>query len=359
MIIDNRAGGNSNIGHEAAARSTPDGYTILYVVPNIVTNPSLFRNMVDPLRELSPLAQMTVQSYALVANPAFEPRTVAEIITAARAKPGSVTCASGGGLMTFGCEWLRTMTKTEIVHVQYKGNAPALTDLMGGQVNILFDLYNTSLPQIRAGRIRPVALTRPTRGLPLPDVPVIAETLPGFVLVGWHGVMLPVGVPRPVVEKLRSPLGEALRQKPVASDRTMLHEVAHTSPEAFGDGICARIMQNMRASWESGISPRNCGMVVRTWWPPAAGVARKLSDGARPQGGRPGGGGWNGGSRPSAWRGRSSTLGPGTIIALAGRTLMPGLTDAHAHLDREGLKDLLPSLAGCRSIKALIERLRP
>ncbi len=256
VIIDNRVGGNSNIGHEAAARSAPDGYTMLYVVPNIVTNPSLFKNMVDPIKELAPLAQMTVQSYALVANPGFEPKTVAEIIAAARAKPGSVTCASGGGLMTFGCLWLPTITKTDIVHVQYKGNAPALTDLLSGQVNILFDLYNTSLPQIRAGRIRPVALTRPTRGLPLPDVPVIAETLPGFVLVGWHGVMLPVGVPRTVVERLNHALGEALADKEVTKRVTDGYsEIAHTTPEAFGEILQQDYVKYARIVKDAGIKP--------------------------------------------------------------------------------------------------------
>ena len=256
VVIENRAGANSNIGHEAVARAASDGYTVLYVVPNIVTNPSLFRNMVDPLRELAPLAQMTVQSYVLVANPAFEPRTVAEIIAAARAKPGSVTCASGGGLMTFGCEWMRTMTKTEIVHVQYKGNAPALTDLLGGQVNILFDLYNTSLPQIRAGKIRPVALTRPTRGLPLPDVPVIAETLPGFVLVGWHGVMLPVGVPKPIADRLNHAFGEALADKDVTKRITDGYsEVAHTSAEAFGEILREDYAKYARIVKDAGIKP--------------------------------------------------------------------------------------------------------
>ena len=256
VVIDNRVGGNSNIGHEAAARSAPDGYTMLYVVPNIVTNPSLFKNMVDPLKDLAPVTLMTVQSYALVANPGFAPKTVAEVIAAAKAKPGSVTCASGGGLMTFGCEWLRTMTKTEIIHVQYKGNAPALTDLLSGQVNILFDLYNTSLPQIRAGKIRPVALTRPTRGAPLPEVPVMAETLPGFILVGWHGVMLPPGVPRPIVDKLNLAFAEALADKDVTKRVTDgFSEIAHTSPEAFGEILREDFAKYARIVKDAGIKP--------------------------------------------------------------------------------------------------------
>ena len=256
VIILNRAGGNSNIGHDAAARAAPDGYTMLYVVPNIVTNPSLFKGMVDPLKDLAPLARMTVQSYALVANPAFEPRTVAEIIAAARARPGGVTCASGGGLMTFGCEWLRTMTKTDIVHVQYKGNAPALTDLIGGQVNLLFDLFNTSLPQIRAGKARVIALTGATRGAPLPEAPVIAETLPGFVLVGWHGVMLPPGVPRPIVERLNRAFAEALADPEVAKRISDGYsEIAHTSPEVFGEILREDFAKYARIVRDAGIKP--------------------------------------------------------------------------------------------------------
>lgn len=257
VVIENRVGGNSNIGHEAVAKAAPDGYTILYVVPNVVTNPSLFKgNMVDPLKDLSPLAQMTAQSYILVANLNFEPKTLADIVAAARAKPGGVSCASGGGLMTFGCEWLKTTSKAEFTNVVYKGNAPALNDLLGGQVNILFDLFNTSLPQIRGGKIRPVALTRPTRGAPLPDLPVIAETYPGFTLVGWHGVMLPPGVPRPVVDQLNKAFGEALADKDVTKRITDGYsEVAHTTPEAFGQILKDDFAKYARIVKEAGIKP--------------------------------------------------------------------------------------------------------
>ena len=235
VILENKAGGQSNIGHADVARADPDGYTILYVVPNIITNPSLFRNMVDPLKELAPVTRITSQSYVVVANNDFAPKTLADIIAQAKAKPGSVSCASGGGLMTFGCEWLKTMTKADFTHVQYKGNAPAMTDLLGGRVNILFDLFNTSLPQLRAGKIRPVALTGSKRGEPLPGVPTIAETLPGFVLEGWHGVMAPVGLPRPVLDKLNQAFRAALADPAVAKRITDGYsEVAPTTPEEFG-----------------------------------------------------------------------------------------------------------------------------
>jgi tripartite-type tricarboxylate transporter receptor subunit TctC len=234
VIIENKAGGQSNIGHAEAARAEPDGYTFLYVVPNVVTNPSLFRNMVDPLKELAPVTRLTSQAYVVVASNEFAPKTLAEII--AHAKQKGVTCASGGGLMTFGCAWLKTTTQADFVNVQYKGNGPAMNDLLGGQVNILFDLFNTSLPQIRNGRIRPVALTGAKRGEPLPGVPTIAETLPGFVLEGWHGVMAPVGLPRPVLDKLNRAFHVALGDPAVAKRITDGYsDVAPTTPEKFGE----------------------------------------------------------------------------------------------------------------------------
>ncbi len=253
VIIDNKAGGQSNIGHEFVARADPDGYTILYVVPNVVTNPSLFSNMVDPLKELAPVTRITSQSYVLVANRDFAPKTVPEIVAAAKAT-GKVSCASGGGLMTFGCAWLKTMTQADFINVQYKGNGPALNDLMGGQVNILFDLFNTSLPQIRAGRIRAVALTGPKRGEPLPGVPAIAESLPGFVLVGWHGVMAPVGLPRPVLDKLNQAFLVALSDKDIAKRiADSYSEPAPTTPEAFGEILKEDFAKYARIVKEAGI----------------------------------------------------------------------------------------------------------
>jgi tripartite-type tricarboxylate transporter receptor subunit TctC len=252
VVIDNKAGGQSNIGHAEAARAEPDGYTILYVVPNVVTNPSLFKNMVDPVKELAPVTRLTSQGYVVVANSEFAPKTLAEVIALAKTK--GVTCASGGGLMTFGCAWLKTATQADFVNVQYKGNAPAMNDLLGGQVNILFDLFNTSLPQIRGGKIRPVALTGAKRGEPLPGVPTISETLPGFVLEGWHGVMAPVGLPRPVLDKLNRAFHVALRDPAVAKRITDGYsDVAPTTPEEFGRIVREDVVKYAKIVKEAGI----------------------------------------------------------------------------------------------------------
>ena len=252
VVIDNRAGGASNIGHEAAARAAPDGTTILYVVPNVVTNWLLTKGSVDPVKELQPVARLTTPAYVMLAHPGFAPRTPAEIIAAAKSRP--VSCASGGGLPAFGCDWLRSATGAEFVHIPYKGNAPALNDLVGGQVNLLIDLFNTALPQIRAGRVRAVALTGERRGPPLPELPVIAETLPGFVLVGWHGVMAPPGVAAPVIERIGAAFAAALGDAEVARRIGESHiEVAPTGAASFGRVITEDLAKYARIIADAGI----------------------------------------------------------------------------------------------------------
>ena len=254
LIIDNRVGANSNIGHDAVAKAAPDGYTILYVVPNVVTNPSLYKVAVDPVKELAPVIQITSQSYVLLAHPGFAPKTVPEIVATARTS--NVTCASGGGLPGFGCEWLRSLTKADFTHVPYKGNAPALNDLIGGQVNIMIDLFNTALPQLKAGKVRGVALTGAKRGAPLPELPVIAETLPGFVLQGWHGIMAPPGTPMPIVERLNQAFRFALADPEVhkrISDTFI--DVTPSSAAEFGRVIQDDYAKYARITRDAGIKP--------------------------------------------------------------------------------------------------------
>jgi tripartite-type tricarboxylate transporter receptor subunit TctC len=255
IYIDNRGGGNSNIGHELVARAAPDGYTILYVVPNVITNPLLYKISLDPFKTLAPVIQMTSQSYVMVASPNFAPRTLPEVIEAARKGKG-VNCASGGGLPGFGCEWLHSMTKADFTHIQYKGNAPALTDLIGGQVDVMIDLFNTSLPMLRAGRMHAIALTSPQRGMPLPDLPVMTETLPGFVLQGWHGIMAPAGTPPAIIERLNQAARFALADpavKKLISDNYI--DVTPTSAAEFGKVLKTDWDKYSRITHDAGIQP--------------------------------------------------------------------------------------------------------
>ena len=254
VVIDNRAGGNGNIGHAAVARAAPDGYTILYAAPGLVTNPAQFKApMVNPLKELAPVAQLTSQSYLIVAHPSFKPRTLAEVIEMAKKAP--VTCASGGGLPGFACDWLRSASGADITHVRYKGTQ-ALTDVVAGHVNIMVDLFNTALPHVRSGALRPVALTRGERGQPLPDVPVVGETLPGFVLTGWHAILAPAGTPAPVVERLNGAFVKALDNPAVRKRITDGYvEVTPTSAAAFGKVLERDMERFARLVCEAGITP--------------------------------------------------------------------------------------------------------
>ncbi|RYY83195.1 MAG: tripartite tricarboxylate transporter substrate binding protein [Comamonadaceae bacterium] len=254
VIIDNRAGGNSNIGHELVSKAAPDGYTILYVVPNVVTNPLLYKGMIDPVKDLAPVAMLTSQAYVLLANPNFPAKTVPEIIE--RARTTGVNCASGGGLPAFGCLWLKSHTRADFTHVQYKGNGPALNDLMGGQVDVMIDLFNTALPQARAGRVRPVALTGRKRGMPLPELPVMGESVPNFVLEGWHGVMAPPGTPAPIVERLSQAMRTALADPAVAKRITDSYiDVTPSTPAEFGATIRDDWVKYSRITQDAGIKP--------------------------------------------------------------------------------------------------------
>ncbi len=212
-IVENRGGAGGNVGHEAAAKSAPDGYTVLFVVPAIVTNPFYIKASVDPFRELTPVIHLDVASMVLLASTGFPPKTVAEVIAQIRAKPGAVSCAASGALPQVGCEMLRAHAGTDMIMVQYKGNAPALNALIGGEVNLLFDVVNTAQGQVKAGRVRAVASTNPRRGIgPFGELPVMAETIPEFELLTWHGVMVPGATPRDIVLRLNREIGAVLDQ---------------------------------------------------------------------------------------------------------------------------------------------------
>jgi tripartite-type tricarboxylate transporter receptor subunit TctC len=254
VIIENRPGGNANIGHEMVARAAPDGYTILYVVPNVVTNPLLYKNMVDPLKDLAPVAKMTSQAYVLLANPKFPARSVADMLAVSRKR--GVNCASGGGLPGFGCLWFKSYAKSDITHVQYKGNGPAMNDLLGGQVDVMIDLFNTALPQVQAGKARAIALTGHKRGMPWPELPTISESIPGFVLEGWHGVMAPAGTPAPVIERLNEAIRAALADPGVArriSESSI--EVTPSSPAEFAQTLKEDWAKYSRITEDAGMKP--------------------------------------------------------------------------------------------------------
>src|SRR5258706_1340006 len=216
-VVENQPGAGGNIAHAAASKAAPDGNTLVFVVPSVITNPFYFKAAVDPFRDLAPVIHLDNASMVLIAHPSFAPATTSELISYIKANPGKVTCGASGALPSVGCELLRANAGADVLMVMYKGNAPALNALMGGEINVLFDVVNIAMGHVKSGRVRAIASTAPRRGVgPLGDLPVLAETLPGFELVTWHGVMVSPATPRPIVERINRELKAVLANPEVA-----------------------------------------------------------------------------------------------------------------------------------------------
>lgn len=218
-VVENQPGAGGNIAHAAASKAPPDGHTVVFVVPSVVTNPFYMKAAVDPFRDLAPVIHLDNASMVLIAHPGFAPTTVKDVLSEIKAHPGRVSCGSSGALPSVGCELLRSHAGADMLMVMYKGNGPGLNALMGGEINLLFDVVNIAVGHVKSGRVRAIASTAPKRGMgPLGDVPVMAETIPGFELVTWHGVMVAPGTPRTVVERMNGELNAVL-QRPEVRER--------------------------------------------------------------------------------------------------------------------------------------------
>src|SRR5258706_12712031 len=206
FVVENRAGANGGIGADFVAKSAPDGYTLLVTANGpIVVNPVLYAKVpYDPVRDFTPVAQCTVYQYVLVTLAGSPIKTIADLVAAARARPGAVSYGStgiGGGNHLAG-ELLALATSTQLTHVPYKGSAPALADLLGGQLTFMFDTVITSVPQIRAGKLRAFAVSSGRRASSLPEVPTLQEAgFRNFDISQWQGVVAPAGTPQAIVDR--------------------------------------------------------------------------------------------------------------------------------------------------------------
>jgi tripartite-type tricarboxylate transporter receptor subunit TctC len=215
VIIDNRTGAGGNIGADIVAKSPPDGYTL--VIGNIGThavNVSLFPTMpFDPIKDFTPIVHLMDAQGLLVVNPSVAATTVLELIALARAQPGKLSYASAGIGTTshLAGELFKSMTKVDIIHVPYKGNVPAITDLLGGQTAMIFATMPTVLPHVRAGKLRPLAVLGTVRSPALPDVPTVAESVPGFEVSNWIGLFGPAGMSPSIVSRLNLEVQKIMR----------------------------------------------------------------------------------------------------------------------------------------------------
>lgn len=215
FVVENRAGAGGSIGTTAAARSAPDGTTLLLGAGGAMTiNPSLYANLAyDPEKDFEPISLIATSSLILVVNPGSPFRTVPEIVAAAKAKDGGLTYASAGigTPLHLAAELFRSTAGVPLTHAPYQGTSGALTDLMGGRVDIMFDVVGTSLPLVRNGDLRAVGVTSAARNPIVPDIPTIAEQgMPDYEITVWYGLFAPRGTPAPIVAKLNASLGAIL-----------------------------------------------------------------------------------------------------------------------------------------------------
>src|SRR5580700_5408276 len=205
FVIENKPGAGNNLATEMATKADPDGYTVLLVNPANAINATLYKNLTfNFIRDMTPVAGIIRVPNVMEVNPNVPAKTVAEFISYAKANPGKVNMASAGvGTSTHlsGALFIM-MTGTELVHVPYRGAAPAIADLLGGQVQVLFDNLPSSIGHIKGGRLRALAVTTAKRSATLPDVPTVAETVPGFEASVFYGLAVPKGTPRAIIDKL-------------------------------------------------------------------------------------------------------------------------------------------------------------
>jgi len=248
VVVDNRPGAGTTSGTEIVTRAAPDGHTLLVVASSLTINPALYTRLpYDPVRDFTPVTQLSKFPNLLAANPSFAAKTLGDVITLAKAKPGTINYASAGtGTGThMSAELLRQMTGIDIVQIPYKGGGPAAIAAIGGQTQLIIGTSVGLLPHVRSGKLRAIAVTSPKRAAVAPDIPAVAETVPGYDHEPWNGLLAPAKVPMPVVQKLGAEVARILASPEVR--KIFANEGAEAvgnSPEAF-----AAVVKSETAKW--------------------------------------------------------------------------------------------------------------
>jgi tripartite-type tricarboxylate transporter receptor subunit TctC len=248
VVVEDHVGAGGNIGMQDVLNSTPDGYTIGFVAPNNAINQTLYQNIpFDFVRDSTPIAGVMSLANVMEENLAFPAKSLAEFLALAKTEPGKINFGSGGVGTSphMSGEFLQAMTGIKLTHVAYRGSAPATTDLLGGQIPVMFDNLPGAIQNIKAGKVRALGVTTTKRVAELPDVPTIGETVPGYEVSVWYGISGPKGIPAEIVAKLNTAVNAALA-KPELKQRfhQLGGEVMPMSPAAFG-----KLVADETAKW--------------------------------------------------------------------------------------------------------------
>jgi tripartite-type tricarboxylate transporter receptor subunit TctC len=262
ITVDNRGGAGGNIGFAAGARAAPDGLTLTTVTQNITVNPFMYRDMpFDPVRDFAPVTIMTEVGSVLVVSSRIPVRNLAELIAFARTNPSGLTAGNGGigGQAQLSIDLLASMAGVQITQATYRGEGPVMSDLLAGQVQLTVQGFGglDIDAHLRSGALRAIAVTSDVRSPLLPDVPTIAETLPGYRIVGWYGIAVPAATPRPIVQRLHDEIKAVLAEPEVAQRLTARGLVlGNHTPEQFAAVIRADLDRYRGIIAAAGIQPQ-------------------------------------------------------------------------------------------------------
>jgi tripartite-type tricarboxylate transporter receptor subunit TctC len=248
VVVENRAGASGTIGTEAAARADPDGHTLLMAtMGNMTANQHLYKMALDPLSALAPITRVVDVHFVLMANPSLPAANVRELIELAKKRPGEIAYSSSGpgGAPHLAMELFKRRAGVELIHVPYKGSSPSISDLIGGRVMLTMDSLVQSLPHLKAGRLKALAVLGPRRTELLPEVPTVAESgLPGYALTNWFGLLAPAGTAKEVLSKLNQDVLRVLKEPDLRKRIADLGaDVVGNSPEEFGAALRAESAQ--------------------------------------------------------------------------------------------------------------------
>jgi len=257
VIVDNRAGGNTLIGTELVARSAPDGYTIMLTTLTFTVSPSLYKQLpYDTLKDFTPITLAVMLPNVLVVHPSVPAKSLKELIQYAKANPGKLNYASTGSGSSphLSMELLKTMADINLVNIPYKGGGPAMADLMGGQISSQFIGLSVAIPHIKSGKLRALAVTSAKRSSVAPDIPAVAETLPGYELDTWFGVLGPGGMPVPLAQRLQEEIARILHSTDFKEHLVSLGaEPVGSTPRQFAAHIKVEIAKYAQIVKTAGI----------------------------------------------------------------------------------------------------------